>query len=351
VENLTVRNFDRRTLNDDRHGNQIWWNGTRHPGRVGITGWWGQYLTSYDTGLLGGYGEYAQGAVDGWFKHIYGSGFNDSGLYIGGCRDCHGLVQDAVMERNGLGYSGSNAGGNLIIENSLFRNNSVGLAPNSLAHADPPPPQDGGCNAGSNRSKTPTFNSTRIVRCTIFRHNRIIDNANLHSPAEKDVLQAPWGVGIEMPGTYADLVANNIITGNPNFGLLAFEFPDPFPPTSNSVFFQLSGNRISNNRFARNATRPGGADIGLGGGVFGAKRSVNNCLSQNSFASSIPAGIQSRWGCQHATTPNPGAAILPEVLKLDSESGSRTSLPQPPPPPQPTMPQPCRGVPPNPLCG
>ena len=351
VENLTVRNFDRRTRDDDANGNEIWWNGATHPGRIGVHGWWGQYLTAYDTGLLGGYGEYAQGAVDGWFKHIYASGFDDSGLYIGGCRNCHALVQDALMERNGLGYSGSNAGGDLVIEDSVFRDNSVGLAPNSYAVGDPPPPQDGACNSGSNRSKTPSFSSTKIAHCTIFRDNVIADNGNLHSPAEADVLQAPWGVGIEMPGTYADLVENNTIRGNPNFGLLAFEFPDPFPPTSGSVYFQLSGNRISNNRFSGNGSRAGGADIGLGGGLFGSKRSVNNCLSGNAFVSSLPARIQGRWGCQHRTTPNPGPAILPELLKLMSESGSRRSLPQPPPPPQPTMPHPCAGVPRNPLCG
>jgi hypothetical protein len=272
-------------------------------------------------------------------------------MYVGGCRDCHALVQDALMERNGLGYSGSNAGGHLIIEDSVFRDNSVGVAPNSFAVGDPPPPQDGACNSGANRSKTPRFSSTKIARCTIFRHNVIADNGNLHSPAEADVLQAPWGVGIEMPGTYADLVENNTITGNPNFGLLGFEFPDPFPPTSKSIYFQLSGNRISNNRFSGNASRSGGADIGLGGGLFGSMRSVNNCLSGNSFATSVPAGIEGQWGCQHGTTPNPGVALLPELLQLESESGSRQSLPQPPPPPQPTMPHPCAGVPRNALCG
>ena len=350
VENLTVRNFDRRTLNDDANGNEIWWNGATHPGRIGINGWWGRYLTAYDTGLLGGYGEYTQGSVDGWFKHIYASGFDDSGLYIGGCRNCHALVQDALMERNGFGYSGSNAGGDLVIEDSVFRDNSVGVVPNSYALGDPPPPQDGACNSGSNRSRTPSFNSTKIARCTIFRHNLIADNGNIHSPAEADVLQAPWGVGIEMPGTYADLVEANRITGNPNFGLLAFEFPHPFPPTSRTVYFQLSGNRISHNRFSGNAARSGGADIGLAGGVFGSKRSVNNCLSGNSFMTSVPAQIQGTWGCQHATTPNPGAALALEIFRLESESSGRQSLPQPVPPPQPTMPHPCRGVLRNPLC-
>jgi hypothetical protein len=351
IENLTVRNFDRRSRDDFTNGNEIWWNGGRTIPRIGLHGWWGQYLTAYDTGLLGGYGVYTGESVDGWMKHIYASGFNDAGVYVGACRDCQALVQDVVSEYNGLGYSGSNAGGHLIIEDSIFRHNSVGVAPNSDATGDPPPPQDGACNGGSNRSNTPTFASTAIARCTIFRNNVIANNGNLSAPADVDVLHAPWGVGLELPGVSADLVENNTITGNPNFGVLAFEYPDPFPPVSKTIYFQLSGNRISDNRFSGNGTRSGGADIGMAGGVFGIKNSVNNCLSGNTFTTSIPANIQGTWGCQNTTTPNPGGALISEVVSLSSQSGARHSVRQPAPGPQPTMPHPCRGVPRNPLCG
>jgi hypothetical protein len=350
VENLTVRNFDRRTRDDFAHGNEIWWNGAAHPGRIGIHGWWGQYLTTYDTGLLGGYGLFTGSSVDGWFKHVYGSGFNDAGLYIGACRDCHALVKDALMERNGLGYSGSNSGGHLVIEDSIFRNNSVGLAPNSDSQGDPPPPQDGACDSGSNRSDTPTFTSTQIKRCTIFRDNVIADNGNLTAPADGDVRESPWGIGVELPGDYANLIQNNTIRGNANFGLLGFEFPDPFPPTAKTIFFQLSGNRISDNRFSDNGQASGGADIGLAGGVFGSQ-SVNNCLSGNVFTTSVPQNIQGTWGCQNTETPNPGGSLLGAILQLQTESQSRHAVAQPAPSRQPTMPHPCSRVPRNPLCG
>lgn len=351
VENLTVRNFDRRSRDDFANGNEVWWNGAVNPGHIGIHGWWGQYLTTYDTGLLGGYGLFTGSSVDGWFKHVYGSGFNDAGLYIGACRDCRALVQFALMEHNGLGYSGSNSGGHLIIENSIFRDNSIGVAPNSDAGGDPPPPQDGACDSGSNGSATPSFSSTAIQRCTIIRNNVITGNGNITSPADGDVQSAPWGVGVELPGDYADLVEDNAISGNPNFGLLAFEYPDPFPPTSQTIYFQLSGNRISDNRFTNNGTSNGGADIGLAGGAFGSMTSVNNCLSGNVFTTSIPQQIEGTWGCQNAQTPNPGASLISTILSLQTQSGSRHSVPQPAPPRQPTMPHPCRGVPRNPLCG
>jgi hypothetical protein len=319
--------------------------------KIGIHGWWGQYLTAYDTGLLGGYGLFASHAADGFFKHVYASGMNDSGLYIGACRDCHALVQDALIERNALGYSGTNSGGHLIVEDSVFRNNSIGVAPDSEPDDDKPPPQDGACNAASNRATLPTVTSTQIDRCTIFRHNLIEDNGNLSTPANSDILGAPWGEGIVLGGDYGDLVEDNTIRDNPTFGVLVLERPDPFPPQSNTVYFQVEGNRVSDNRFSGNATQPGTADLGLEGGVFGTLNSVNNCFSGNAFTSSIPAGIEGTWGCQNATTPNGDSGMLNEILTLVNQSGARHPHPQPAPRRQPTMPHPCQGAPRNSLCG
>jgi hypothetical protein len=351
IENLTVRNFDRRTLDDSDNGNEVWWKGGSETSTtVGIRGWWGQYLTAYDTGLLGGYGLFASHSVNGFFKHVYASGFNDSGLYIGACRDCQALVQDALIERSGLGWSSTNAGGHMIIEDSTFRDNGLGIAPDSESDSDLPAPQDGACDASANRALVPTFTSTNISRCTIFRNNVIVDNGNLSTPANSTILGAPWGVGLMLPGDSANLVENNTISGNPTFGALTFEQPWPFPPTHKTVYFQAAGNRFSNNQFSGNGTQSGGADIGLEGGVFGTMNSVNNCFSGNTFTTSIPTGIEGTWGCQNATTPNGGPQLFSELLGLISQSGARHSRPQPAPHRQPTMPQPCKGVPRNALC-
>jgi hypothetical protein len=352
VENLTVRNFDRKTRDDSGNGNEVWWaGGGEKSTSVGIHGWWGQYLTAYDTGLLGGYGLFASHAADGFLKHVYASGMNDSGLYVGACRDCQALIQDALVERNALGWSSTNAGGHLVIENSTFRENGVGIAPDSESDSDLPAPQDGACDAGSNRAELPTFTSTAIAHCTIFRHNVIVDNGNLSAPANNTLLQAPWGAGVMLAGDYADLIQDNVIRGNPTFGVLVFEQPWPFPPTAKTVYYQAAGNRVSGNTLQGNGTQPGGADIGLEGGVFGTMSSVNNCFSGNTFATSIPAGIEGTWGCQNATTPNGGSGLFNELLALVAQSGARHSRPQPAPHRQPTMPRPCRGVPRNALCG
>jgi hypothetical protein len=348
IENLTVRDFDRRGK-DGENGNEIWWNGGDGSGRIGMHGWYGRYLTAYDTGVTGGYGLFTSNAVRGFWKHVYASGFADSGLYIGACRDCRALVRDATSERNALGYSGTNSGGHLVVEHSIFRRNAFGVAPNSLNNDDQPPPQDGACDSGANRTPLPTFATTSIARCTIFRHNLIESNNNLTTP-ESTGSAAAWGVGVELPGDYADLFTDNTIRGNVNFGVLAHENPNPFPPTSNTIYFQVAGNRISNNSFSANGTAAGGADIALEGGGFGSAQSVNNCFSHNTFATSIPANIEGVWGCQNATTPNGGTALVATILALQAQSEARHPRGQPAPRRQPTMPHPCRGVPRNPLC-
>jgi hypothetical protein len=354
IENLTVHDFDRATL-DGGDGNEIWWNGGDGSGVIGMDGWKGQYLTAYDTGLLGGYGIFMSNAVRGSLDQVYASGFNDSGLYLGACRDCRARIRHALVENNALGYSGTNSGGHIRIEYSTFQHNSNGVGPNSLNNDDQPPPQDGACDSAQNDSSTPAFVSTKFKRCTIFRKNIVANNSNFGTPANSTTASIPWGNGFILIGTYADLIEKNDIHGNPSSGLLGLENPDPFPPTPSTVYFQLSGNKIYRNAFSSNGVgnldpNPGAGDITLAGGIFGAKQSINNCVSANTFSTSVPANIEGTWGCQNLTTPNPGGAALLYILDLQAASQARTSVPQPAPPAQPTMPSPCKGVPPNPLC-
>ncbi len=123
IENLTARNFERASK-EGPGGNAIWWNGGAESGKIGAHGWYGRYLTAYDTGLDGGYGIFTNNETEGEWENIYASGYNDSGMYLGACPECKARINKAVMEDNALGYSGSNSGGNLIIENSVFNNNT-----------------------------------------------------------------------------------------------------------------------------------------------------------------------------------------------------------------------------------
>jgi hypothetical protein len=338
VENLTIRNFDRTTANGE-NGNQVWWHDAGD--------WHGNYLTVYDTRSLGGYGLFAERSVSGEWDHVYASGFDDSGLYIGACRDCQARVSHALAERNPVGYAGTNSGGHLILEDSVFRNDAVGISLNS-SESDPPPPQLGTCDAAANRSPMPTIASTAINRCTIVRRNQIVSNNNLSVPSNTSSERPGWGIGIVLLGAYGDLIKGNVLVGNRNAGILGLEFPWWRPAGRRVPHFQLAGNRIEGN--AVSGSRLG---MAIEGGVFGSKRSTDNCFSENRYTRSLPADLK-QFACTRATTPNPSAAastrILQLVARLHREFLARSAHGQPAPSAQPTMPNPCAGAPSNPLC-
>ena len=79
-----------------------------------------------------------------------------------------------------------------------------------------------------NPNPTPIITTTKIPRCTIIRNNLITENNNLTVPVNGSTGVAPWGAGVELPGDYADLVEQNMITNNPTDGVLGFEYPNPF---------------------------------------------------------------------------------------------------------------------------
>ena len=93
VENLTARHY---LLNG------FYW--------TTVHGFRGSYLTAYDNG---DYGLYAFDSDYGRFDFDYASGHPDSGFYIGQCFPCHAVVDHVVAENNALGWSGTNAGGDL----------------------------------------------------------------------------------------------------------------------------------------------------------------------------------------------------------------------------------------------
>jgi len=363
VENMTVRNFDEGPgCPDEECGNEIWWNGGANSGKIGAHGWYGSYLTAYDTGLNGGYGIFTNNETEGSWDNIYASGFNDSGMYLGACQECDARITRATMENNSLGYSGSNSGGKLAIESSLFRDNSTGVLPNSETF-DAPPPQDGECGRENieDPNPTPTITSTKIARCTVIRYNVITENNNSTVPVNNSTEGAAFGNGIILPSTYADLFEKNIISNNEKTGLFGVEYPFPFPPGAGTIFFQLAGNKISKNVFLHNGYQGGmyTGDVTLVSGAseifLGTEsQSTNNCLSGNVFTgATFPAKIQGTWGCQNETTPSPGGGLPAyEYIGAAAEEAAilRKPAPQPAPPPQQSMPNPCRGVPKNPLC-
>ena len=100
LENMTGRHYV---------GNGFYW--------YGVHGYRGSYLSAYANG---DYGIYAYLSVDGQFDHDYAAGQPDAGFYIGACHPCNAVITEGLAENNGLGYSGTNAGGNLVENNNNY---------------------------------------------------------------------------------------------------------------------------------------------------------------------------------------------------------------------------------------
>jgi len=122
IENMTAWHYE---------GNGFYWTGVKE--------YRGSYLTAYNNG---DYGIYSFSAIDGQFDNSLAAGHPDSGFYIGACHPCNAFITNVITEDNALGFSGTNAGDDLVISNSVWRNNMSGIDPNTL-DSEPGPPQDG----------------------------------------------------------------------------------------------------------------------------------------------------------------------------------------------------------------
>lgn len=237
LENMTARHYS---------DNGFYWKG--------VSGYRGSYLTAYTNG---DYGIYAYNSTNGQFDHDLAAGQPDSGFYIGACHPCNALITDVISEDNALGFSGTNAGGNLVISDSIWRNNMSGIAPNTL-DSEPNPPQDGD---------------------TII-NNLVENNNNFDAPA--DVLEYPSiGNGIVLAGGINNLVEGNRISGHIYYGVLVV-------PNIDKNFWEPGGNSIKDNVISNS----GVADLALS-----ALSAGNNCFSGNTVARTVPPFLQFTHAC------------------------------------------------------
>ena len=188
VENMTAQNYT---------GNGFFW--------TGVDGYRGSYLTAIRNG---DYGIYAFGSVNGTFEHSYGSGSPDAGFYIGQCYPCDALIDDVTAEWNGLGYSGTNSGGNLVIVNSVFTQNRAGIVPNSQTSE--------GCGPQ---------NETTVVG------NLVVDNNNAGTDAIGAAVQGIYN-GILVTGGNNNIIERNRVDNHDVTGIAVVPRPedDPISP-------------------------------------------------------------------------------------------------------------------------
>ena len=227
VQNLTACNFlrRRRRAPATRSGGTAATAAARSAAGATL----GSYLTATST-FFGGeetaaqYGIFSSNWNGGTWDQTYASNFNDSGYYIGACQQvCNQTVNHAWAEFNALGYSGSNSGGRLVVENSEFDNNEDGFDTNSQ-NGDNPPPQNGACPArGQARSRAPTT-------CWVFMNNYVHDNNNPNVPGAGSAAAGPVGTGMSISGGRNDTVMNNRFVNNDAWGVILVPYPDSGPP-------------------------------------------------------------------------------------------------------------------------
>ncbi|MGH7819661.1 MAG: right-handed parallel beta-helix repeat-containing protein [Candidatus Binatia bacterium] len=299
---------------------------------VNVEGYSGRYLTGYNNQ---GYGVYAfESAGDplqpSEIRNSYASGNADSGFYIGGCNPCNAVIDTVWSEGNALGYSGTNAGGNLVLQNSEWNNNIAGIVPNTLP-SEPYGPQRG----------------------AVIRGNLVHDNNNASAPVTGLTGLAPLGTGILIAGGWQNQVFGNTIFSHKHYAV-ALSWLET-PPTHNQIF--------DNTVYANDEADL--VDVGPG--------SVNNCFSRNvnpgepeQEPTSQPPMIQSINSCANPVQvvhfPNPMFTTNVAGITEPRTPGDAFAQPEPPTPLSAAadtalreaalacMPNPCDGIPDNAFC-
>jgi hypothetical protein len=388
VENLTVCNF----LGDayGNLGNQIWWNGGDGSGQIGLGAFHGAYLTAsstfYDpnTPNLAQYGIFASNSRGpGVIEYSYASNMSDSAFYIGACPDCNTTLRYVHGQNSAQGYSGTNSGGHLIIEESEWDQNQSGIVPSTLSWGDPPSPQNGACPGDPDAS------------CTFIQYNYIHDNNNPNTPAAGVAATVAVGTGIDLSGGRNTTVRFNAVTNNGAWGILLNDYAD-FPPPQTPYdcrggianynapppfdqlygatipcYFRSFGNRVTYNAFHHNGFFGNPTNGDLANAVL--PYSTDNCFAQNvdgwgGTPSSSPTDLQDpkvAGTCGRAWQPDIAQVfLLTDELgcaSLGPISGACTGLPPPlyplrtqvqlfPIPNETGMADPCSGVPQNSWC-
>ncbi len=375
VENLTVCNF---LSGSGDSGNGIWWNGGGGSGLIGLHGYTGAYLTVTDTAFIGEatagtYGVFssnAQGPAK--WTTIYASNQNDSGMYVGACRQvCAITINHAWMENNALGYSGTNSGGAIVIKNSLFDKNEDGLDTNTQIAGDPPAPQNGAC---PNNAISPI---THTHSCWVLMNSVFDSNNNPNVPRAGSAAAGPTGTGMTLSGGKNDTVMHNTFKNNGAWGILFVPYPDASTPSdgqtcSGTGGFEITGfgcvydpqnNALLNNTFIHNGFF-GNASNGDFGQITIGGHEKQNCYRGNTAPDgSAPSNLQTvqRVCGVRTTAGNTGGVLFGQVL-CDTGFGTCASTmvyPQstgvvllhlPAANKLLTMPNPCAGVPSNAWC-
>jgi hypothetical protein len=277
VENMTAQNYT---------ANGFYWTGT--------TGYRGSYLTALRNG---DYGIYAFDSVQGQFDHSYAAGSPDAGFYIGQCYPCDALITDVVSEHNGLGYSGTNSGGNLVIVNSVFRNNRAGVVPNSGSYELCYPERDttvvGNIVHSNNQPDTPAIDVAILAM-----GNGILVAGGVNNVIERNLVYDHTKTGIGLV-PFLEEDPNDDLPTEDEWATPCEETKDDVPASDvvGPILWNAIGNRVIGNVAEAN----GVADLAVAS-VDTDLSTLGNCFSDNVAATTAPADLQTLAPCDGAVT-------------------------------------------------
>jgi hypothetical protein len=376
IQNLTTCNY---LHGSGDTGNEVWWNGGygSRRGGIGGHGYVGSYLNATAT-FFGNektaaqYGIFSSDWSGGTWDQTYTSNFNDSGYYIGACKQqCNQTIDHAWAQYSALGYSGTNSGGALVIKRSEFDHNEEGADTNS-ENTDFPSPQNGACPGNAISPITHTHS------CWVFMDNFVHDNNNPNVPSAGAAALAPVGTGMSVSGGHNDTVVHNRFVNNGAWGAIFIPFPDTGKPCTGgtrnapllgrgSCLFDGSGDALINNSFTRDGwyRNPTNGDFEQ----QSLEQGATDCYGGNTdTAGHLTPGAaafeQSHPACTGAEVAgNLNLPFLNEIVcdtrakvppfgcQLGDHYPRRTRVVMHPlPKGLPTMPNPCKGVPANPWC-
>jgi hypothetical protein len=401
VENLSACNF---LTGSQGGGNEIWFNFGDGSGKQMAGPWRGASLSATSTfyekaAPFASYGIFVSNtAGPGLYTQVYANNMADSDFYIGACPDCNTILDHAHAEDGALGYSGTNSGGHLTIQNSEFNNNKSGFVSNSQNNDDAPSPQDGACPNGG-------IGPTGTHNCWLFTKNSVHDNNNPNVPTTGVAGNGPVGSGVVLSGDRNNIVAGNSIYNNGAWGVLLVPYPavEETPPPAlaefscrggveqkingkNVCYYDDWGNEIANNKLTNNgylcnptgpehctgATRAASQNVDLAEIANpDAPPATGNCWHGNEDQAGVtsePKAIQTTHSLCGLSDQGGEPLVSPLGVQVACDSqffsealvscptGTGANYPRltkvemKPLPPQKTMADPCSGVPRNPWC-
>jgi hypothetical protein len=263
-----------------------------------VEGFAGRYLTVWNVGRNG---VSAISSRDGVIEDSYVSAAADAAFSIGDCQPCDATIRRVTGTLSAVGFSGTNAGGDLVVEDSRFLLNGVGILPNSYDVGLVPPPQHD----------------------AVVRRNELVGTGTVVTPRTSP-LAGFHGVGIGIAGGQGNLVEDNDVRGSARYGIAVFTAVDQgsswFPARN-----RITGNRVSDSVIA---------DLALAGGT-----GQQNCFEANEAGTALPFGIADTCSGFGTTDPRVEGDLVRPPREL------LVGLPVPPaysemdpPGPQPTMP-------------